>query len=241
MKALRNLIIFLALIVIAGFLIPVDLRNGYFFFYYGQIVQSTSGDTGSAAAAFKDSSAAMPSNGVFARSYARSLNDIADGFETGSANTEDYYSQALEFADTWLEKNEKNKDEWQLLVEKARAEWGLGRKGAAKVSIDKAVNLRPTDYVALVYQGIIWRDMQPNDKNAIGRCVSVFEQAISVRKETRTSWAHYELAVAYKMMNSTDRAFNEVNQGLAQWPSRDLRDKLERLKHDIESSGRSER
>jgi tetratricopeptide (TPR) repeat protein len=240
MKALRNLIIFLVIIVAAGFLIPVDLRNGYFFNYYGQIIEATSNDLGAAAAAYKDSSAAMPSNGKFARAYVRAINDIGSGAEA-AGNSEKYYSEALQAAEDWLAANKGNKDEWQLLVEQARAEWGLGKKNAAKVSIDKAVNIRPTDYTALVYQGIIWRDMQPHDNKEIGKCVSVFNQAIEVRKETRTAWAHYELAVAYRMMRDDNASFNEVNQALAQWPDRALREKLERLKHDIESSGRSEK
>jgi tetratricopeptide (TPR) repeat protein len=241
MRALRNLIVLLIVIVVIGFFIPLDLRNGYFFYWYGRITELTGNDTGRAAALYKQASGAMEANATFARAYARALNDIANGFDRGSTNAEKYYNDALDFCDRWIEEYEASDDIWMLYVEKSRAEWGLGRKNAARVSIDKAVDIMPTDYVALVYQGIIWRDFSPNDKDAIAASVRVFEQAISVRNETRASWAHYELAVAYKMINDEVRALNEIQQCLAQWPDRKLRQNAERLKHEVESSGRTNR
>ena len=127
-----------------------------------------------------------------------------------------------------------------LYIELARAEWGKDRKNGAKVAIDKAVNLMPTDYNGLVYQGIIYRDMSKNNPN-IRKSIPIFEQAISVRNSTNTYWAHYELAIAWWKVKDEARALNEVNQALSQFPPRWLRENAERLKHEIQSSGRSER
>ena len=241
MKALRNLFILLVVIVIVGVVVPNDIRTGYLTYWYGRIIDTTSGDIGKAAAWYHRATDAMPGNATFARAYASSLNDMADGFPEDSENKTDYYLKALEFAKGWIEANEGSPEVWQLLVEQARAEWGLGRKNSAKVAIDEAVELMPTDYIALVYQGIIWRDMQPDNRNMVAKSIPIFEQAIQVRRESRTSWAHYELAVAYNMLKDEARALNELEQALAQWPPRELRFKIERLKHHIQSSGRSTR
>lgn len=241
MRVLRNLLILLVLIVIAGFFVPANIRNGYAFFWYGQFTEAVSNDLGKAAAAYKSAHTAWPENARFAREYAATLNDIGTGFTSGSGNAEQYFQQALEFANEWVGAHEGDAQIWQLLVEKARAEWGLGRRNAARVSIDNAVDLMPTDYVALVYQGIIWRDINPRDRTQISRAIAVFEQAIQIRREQRTAWAHYEMAVAYKMLNDEVRALNECQQALAQWPDRDLRAKIERLKHELESGGRTNR
>jgi len=240
MKALRNLLILLGLIVVAGFFVPVDIRNGYIYYWYGDIVNMT-GDTGKAAAMFKDASEAMPASATFARAYVRALNDIALGFQPGDSNSEQYYTQAYNFAKEWLEKNDKSEGAWGVLVERARAEWGLGRKNVAKGTIDLAVNKMPTDYEALVYQGIMHRDISPGDRNSVAASIPIFEQALEVRRETRTAWAHYEMAVAYRMINDENRALAEIDQCLAQWPDRALRIKAERLKNEIQSSGRTNR
>jgi tetratricopeptide (TPR) repeat protein len=241
MKALRNLIILLVIIVAISFFIPPDLRSGYFFYWYGRVTELTSRDTGKAAAMYKQSTDAMKGKALFARAYARALNDIATNFENGTPLAEKYYTDALNFCNTWIEAQGEGGDGWMVYVEKARAEWGLGRKNVAKQSIDKAVELMPTDYIALVYQGIIWRDFSPHDRISVAASMPIFEQAIEIRNETRASWAHYELAVAYKMINDEVRALGEIQQALAQWPDRELRNKAERLKHEIESSGRSNR
>jgi tetratricopeptide (TPR) repeat protein len=239
MKALRNLLIFLVLIIVVGFFVPADLRNGYLYYWYGSAVDSTSGDVGKAADAYKQASGAMPANPIFARAYARALNDIAEGLS--GATQEQYYGQAYDFSHKWIEEHKDADGVWQLWVEEARGEWGQGKKAAAKHSIDTAVDLMPTDYTALVYQGIIWRDQMPGDKKMVDDSIPVFEQAIEVRRETRTAWAHYELAVAYKMIKDENRALAELAQATAQWPDRALRTKIERLKHELESGGRSEK
>ena len=179
----------------------------------------------------------MPANTEFADAYAKALNDIADG-KTGS-EAADFFNQAHDFAHGWIGDHDGAPRIGLLYEEQARAEWGLGEKGAAKQSIDTAVEKMPTEYDALVWQGIIWRDMSPGDKNAVGSSVPVFEQAISVRNETRTAWAHYELAVAYSMIRDSDRAIGELDQATAQWPDRALRDKIEKLRHDLESGGKN--
>jgi tetratricopeptide (TPR) repeat protein len=239
MKIIKNLFIFLIVLVVIGFFIPPDLRNGYINYYYGSIVTSTSSDLGQAEMAFDTATKAQPNNVKFARAYARNLNNMGDVLGKGSP-AEQYFGKALDFSKAWIDAHESDPDIWNLYVEKARAEWGLGRKEPAKESIDKAVDLAPTDYEALVYQGIIWRDLAGKDRNAMSKAVNVFEQAISVRNEQRTSWAHYELAVGFYTIKDETNALNEVNQALAQWPDRKLKQKIERLKHDIESGGRSE-
>jgi tetratricopeptide (TPR) repeat protein len=240
MKALRNLFIFLIVIVVIGFFIPVNSRNGWYNYLYGRVIDMTSNDAGKSADAYKRASEAMPENPTFAGAYARTLNDIASGFHEGD-NAERYYNQAYDFANRWIQTHEMVDGVWKLYIEKSRAEWGLGRKTGARSSIEEAVNLMPTDYIALVYQGIIYRDFSPNDKNAIATSIPIFEQAIEVRRETRTSWAHYECAVAYNMLNDEVRALNEIQQALSQWPERTIRQDCERLKNDIQSSGRSNR
>lgn len=235
MKALRNLLILLVIIVIIGFVVPGDLRNGYLNYWYGRLLETT-GNLGGASQAYENAAGAKPDSATFARAHARSLNDLGEKRED-----ESYFDQAFRVADSWVDENEYHDLVWQLYVEKARAEWGQGKKNAARFSIDKAVELMPTDYTALVYQGIIYRDTRPNNWDAVRRSIPIFEQAISVRRSTRTSWAHYELAVAYWMIRDEPRALNEINQALSQWPPRRLRQKAERLKHEIQSGGRSER
>jgi hypothetical protein len=99
----------------------------------------------------------------------------------------------------------------------------------------------PTDYVALVYQGIIYRDIRPESRDSVFLSVPIFEQAIRVRHHTRTYWAHYELARAYYLMGEEDNALNQLSQAISQYPPRWLKVEAERLRHEIQSSGRSER
>jgi tetratricopeptide (TPR) repeat protein len=235
MKAFKNLLIFLVVLIVITFVIPVDLRTGWFNYGMGRVSELT-GDTASASDRYLLASESMPDSVTFARSYARALNDLGE-----LTKRKDYYDDAYDVADDWIKDHEDEIEVWQLWIEKARAEWGLESTNAAKISIDTAIKLQPTDYTALVYQGIIYRDLRPNNKDAIRQSIPIFEQAIEVRRQTRTAWARYELAVAYKLIDDHERAINEVNQCLAQFPSRDLREKAERLLHDLQSSGRSER
>jgi tetratricopeptide (TPR) repeat protein len=235
MKALRNLLILLAIIVVIGFVVPGGVRNGYLNYWYGRLLEMK-GDLGGASQAYENASDAMVDNATFARAQVRTLNDLGEEKEETS-----YFDDAFKVADSWIKDHENHEQVWQLYVEKARAEWGQGKKNVARFSIDKAVELMPTDYVALVYQGIIYRDTRPDNRESVRRSIPIFEQAIAVRRETRTAWAHYELAVAFWMVRDEQGALNEINQTLSQWPPRWLRQKAERLKHQIQSGGRSER
>lgn len=240
MKALRNLLIFLVILGIAGFFMPVNLRNGYFHYFYGRIVEQSSGNLGKAVASYKLATEAMPENPTFVRAYLRSLNDLGVSLNDPE-NARTHFMTALRFAEDWLKKHEFSNGKWQVLIEKARAEWGLDRKTSAKVSIDSAVKLMPTDYTALVYQGIIYRDISPNNRNDLAVALNIFEQALAVKRETNAYWAHFEMAKTYLLMKDEVSALNELNQALAQWPPRKMRQDIERLKNQIQSSGRSEK
>ncbi len=235
MKVLQNTIIVLTIIIVIALLIPGDLRAGYWFYLYGKTLETT-GDTGGASISYKNATEAMPDNVKFVRAYTRSLNDIGEMREE-----ESYFETAEDIADNWIDLHESHDQVYQIYIELARAQWGRGRKTNAKASINRAVVLMPTSYDALVYQGIILRDIHPRNKESVRKSIPVFEQAIRVRNFTQTWWANYELAKAWWMIDDEGNALIQVNQALGQFPPRWLRDDAERLKHEIQSSGRSER
>lgn len=233
MKVLQGTLVFLVIFVVAALLIPVDLRTAYWNYGYAWVQQKT-GDPYGAADHLKSAFEALPDDVLFARAYVSQLNDNGKNFSEVSA-----YEEAFRVSDNWINDHETDSDVWQMYVERARANWGRARMPAAKTDIDKAVDLRPGDYVALVYQGIIYRDMHPNERNRVRESIPIFEQAIQIRNEKNTYWAHYELARAHYMIGDDVRALNEVNQCLSQFPPRWMRDEAERLKHEIQSSGRT--
>jgi len=235
MKILKPLLALIAILVIIGFIIPADLRGGWFYYSYGRMLELT-GDQGGASEQYKLAASSMTDNVRFARAYARSLNDLAERTEN-----EGVFVTAYNVAHGFIDDHEHEPGIYQMYIEQARADWGRGRRNNAKAAIDVAVDLRPTDYDALVYQGIIYRDIQPTREQAIRISIPIFEQAIVVRNHTRTYWAHYELAKAWWMVRDEDRALNEIDQCVSQFPPRWIRDGAERLKHEIQSGGRSER
>ena len=235
MKVLKPIIALAVIVAIAYFVTPADLRDGWLYYMYGRMLEVTS-TPAKALEAYKTSAEAMPDNIRFNRTYVRALNDVAEETD-GQA----HYRTAEEYAEEWIDEHSDNSGLWQMYVEYARALWGRGSKSAAKRAIDRAVSLMPTDYIALIYQGIIYRDIRPENRDAVYRAVPIFEQAIQIRRQTRTYWAHYELAKAYWMIDDEERALNELNHAISQFPPRWLRIKAERLKHEIQSSGRSER
>lgn len=235
MKALKGLLIFLVILIAVGLLIPVKFRIAYTSYSIGRIQEMTGNSTG-ASVNYRTATQAMPKEVMFARIYARSLNDL--GEKTGNG---DYFDQAARFTETWIIDHEGNPDVWQIIVEKARALWGQGRKPAAKEAIEQAVSLNPTSYEALVYEGIMFRDIHPENPDTVRTSIPIFEQAIEIRRRTNTDWAQYELAVAFWMIRDEEQALNHVEQCLSQFPPRDLKERAERLKHEIQSSGRSER
>jgi tetratricopeptide (TPR) repeat protein len=235
MKVLKPIIFLVVVAAIAYFFTPPNLRDGWLYYSYGRILDVTNNQP-KALNAYKHSADAMPENIRFARTYARTLNDIAEATDSQS-----YFQTAETYAEDWIEQYSGSMELWQMYVELARAEWGQGSRSAAKYAIDRAVELMPTDYVALVYQGIIYRDIHPENRNSVFLSVPIFEQAIRVRRQTRTYWAHFELAKAYYLMGEEDSALNELNQAISEFPPRWLRIEAERLKHEIQSSGRSER
>jgi hypothetical protein len=81
--------------------------------------------------------------------------------------------------------------------------------------------------------------MHPNERNKIRESIPIFENAIQVRSEKNTYWAHLEMAKAYYMIADEVHALNEINQTLSQFPPRWIRDEAERLKQEIQSSGRT--
>ncbi len=233
MKTLKGLFFILVIIVIAGILTPMDIRIAYWNYGFASILERT-GDPGEAVDHYKLAFEAIPGDVKFIRAYARMLNDNGDDLsDTNSFET------AYTVSNNWITDYEHHHQVWQIYIERARANWGRGRKPAAKGDIDIAVDLRPTDYTALVYQGIIWRDLQTN-RDRIRESIPVFEQAIRLRNQNNW-WAHFELAKAWYMVNDEVRALNEINQALSQYPPRWLREEAERLRHDIQSSGRSNR
>ena len=235
MRIIKSLLLLVVVIVIIGFLIPADLRGGWFYHLYGRALDLT-GNSAGAVDYYKLSMESMPDEVRFTRAYARALNDIAEETED-----EGMYVSAYNVAHDFIRDHEDDPGLWQMYVEEARADWGRGRRNNAKATIDIAVDLRPLEYEALVYQGIIYRDIQPAREAAIQLSIPIFEQAIEVRNGTRTYWAHYELARAYWMLRDEDRALNELEQSLSQFPPRWLREDAERLKQEIQSSGRTER
>ena len=232
MKALKPLIVILVILIVVTFLLPVDIRDGYYFYICGRTAELT-GNSAGALNAYKTSSDSIPDNIVFSRARARVLNDIAEATEDDG-----YYQEAYNFTNGWIDEYVTHQELWQILVEKARAEWGLGRKATARISIDEAVSLMPTDYTAIVYRGIIYRDIRPNDPNSIRRSIPIFERAIEVHRRNRTSWAHLELAKAYWMLQDDTRALNQIQQTLSEYPPREIKREAERLKIEIQSSGR---
>jgi tetratricopeptide (TPR) repeat protein len=235
MKVLKALIFLLVVIVAIAFLVPADKRIGYWGYYYGRALELT-GDVNGASDSFKSSTDAMPDDVTFFRAYARSLNDIGEKFDNAGS-----YQAAYDFVHQWMIDHPDDPEIWQAYIELARAEWGKGRKNPAQIAIDKAVNLKPTDYIALVYQGIIYRDIRPTSVESVRLSIPIFEQALQVRNNTRTYWAEYELGKAWWMIHDEAHALAEIDQALSQFPPRWLREEAERLKHEIESSGRSER
>ncbi|MCK4721291.1 hypothetical protein KAU08_11550 [bacterium] len=234
MKTLKGLFFILVIIIIAGILTPMDIRIAYWNYGFASILERT-GDPGGAVDHYKLAFEAIPGDVKFIRAYAGMLNDNGDNFSDTNS-----FQSAFSVSNDWITEYEHHDQVWQIYIERARANWGRGRKPAAKGDIDIAVDLRPTDYTALVYQGIIWRDLQTN-RDRIRESIPVFEQAIRVRNSRNTWWAHFELAKAWYMVNDEVRALNELNQALSQYPPRWLREEAERLKHDIQSSGRSNR
>lgn len=232
MKALKPLIVILVILIICTFLLPTDIRDGYYFYLCGRAAELT-GNSISALSAYKTASDSMPDNAVFARARARTLNDIAEDTEDDG-----YYQEAYNFTNGWIDENITHMELWQMYVEKARAEWGLGRKATARISIDEAVRLMPVDYTALIYQGIIYRDIRPLDHNSVRLSIPIFQHAIEIRRRTRTSWAHLELAKAYWMIQDDARALNQIQQTLSEFPPREIKREAERLKIEIQSSGR---
>jgi len=239
MKVLKPII---ALVVILGIAVAVIyyISPGYIPYLYGKAVYKI-GDKGKALLAFESARNAEPDKVTFARAYASTLNDLGSDLEDPS-----YYSRAYDYTHDWIEEHDTELELWQMYVEEARAQFGLGNQSSAKIAIDRATELMPTDYEALVYKAVIYRDMavSPNgqvNRNAMDRVIGMFEQAIEIRNFTQTWWAHYELALAFKYIGDETRALNQVNQCLSQFPPRWMKLKAERLKADIQSSGRSER
>ncbi len=235
MRILKNMVIAIVILAIIGFVIPADIRSGYFYWSYGRVLELT-GNTGGAADAYESAATAIPDSVKFARSFARTMNDLAEQLDDDGV-----YVEAYTFSREWINDHDNDSGLWQMWVELARAEWGRGRKTQARAAIDNAVDLQPTDYTALVYQGIIYRDQMPENIDMVRRAIPILEHAIAVRNHTRTYWAHYELSRALYMVNDEDGAIREVNQALSQFPPRWLRTEAERFKHEIQSSGRSER
>ncbi len=234
MKVLRNLLIVLVVLAVIAFLIPADIRDGYWGYLCGRGLEMT-GDTGGASSSYKGAYEAMPDNVVFAAAYARSQNDLGE-----SLKKDDHFNTAKDVATRWIDAHEDDERVFLMYIELARSEWGRNRKPTAKIAIDKAVDLMPTDYTALVYQGIIYRDYQPGHMDQVRTSIPIFEQAIKVRNSTKTYWAEFELAKAWWLVKDETRALNELDQALSQFPPRWLRLEAERLKHEIQSSGRSE-
>ncbi|MFH1675989.1 MAG: tetratricopeptide repeat protein [bacterium] len=235
MKGLKNLLIFVVVVVIILVLIPPGIRNGYFNYYLGKYYEMT-GDTGNAANYFEEAHKELPESPTFVAAWARVLNDL--GVMNGK---KEYYDRADEAAHDWLEEHGKETKSYVVWIEQSRAEWGQERKLNAKQSIDSAIDLMPTSYNALVYQGIIIRDMNPKNREGARQSIPVFEQAIEVKNHMRTAWAQYELAVAWDIVGNEGKALNALEQALSQYPPRDLRDKSELLKNKISSGGRSEK
>ncbi|HDS30228.1 MAG TPA: hypothetical protein ENN67_04205 [Firmicutes bacterium] len=233
MRALRNLLIFLAILVVIGFILPAEFRDGYYFYYAGRLAETT-GNIAGAVEAYKTSSEANQDSALFARARARALNDLAESTKSTSK-----YNEAFRFCTEWIEKHEFDPGVWMLYIERARAEWGIDRKHLALQTIKKALDINPTDYIALVYHGIMIRDFRPGDIESIQSSIPIFEQAVKVRRHSRTYWAHLEQAKAFWMLKDENNALIQINQALAQYPPRDIKDEAERLRTEIQSSGRS--
>jgi tetratricopeptide (TPR) repeat protein len=233
MKVLQSALVFLIIVVIAALLVPMDLRTAYW--NYGAAwVQQHTGDPNGAVDHFKYAFEALPDDVTFARAYLSQLNDNGKNF-----NQTVSFAEAERVATNWINDHPDDPQVWQIYIERARSFYGRNRFAEAKTDIDKAVNLEPGDYIALIYKGIIYRDMHPNDRNRIREAIPFFETAIQIRSEKNTYWAHFEMAKAYNMIGDDVHALNEVNQTLSQFPPRWLRDEAERLKNDIQSSGRT--
>ncbi|MCX6646842.1 MAG: hypothetical protein NTY09_10905 [bacterium] len=233
MKVIQSALVFLIIVVIAALLVPYNLRVAYW--NYGAAwVQQHTGDPNGAADHFKYAFEALPDDVVFARAYVSQLNDNGKNFSQTVS-----FEEAYRISNNWINEHPDDPQVWQMYIERARSYYGRNRFAEAKTDIDKAVNIEPGDYIALVYQGIIYRDMHPNERNKIRESIPIFENAIQVRAEKNTYWAHFEMAKAYYMIADEDHALNEINQTLSQFPPRWLRDEAERLKHEIQSSGRT--
>jgi len=230
MKIIRNLIIVIVILAAIGYFVPI----GYWSFGLGKYHEMT-GNTSDAYQAYKTAAAETPENVSFVRAYARSVNDLAV-----ERDDEDLYMEAYRVTEEWLGDNQHHNSRHLILIELARAEWGRDRKHNAKVAIDEAVEFAPTNYDALVYQGIIYRDSW-NTKQKIQLSIPIFENALQARNFRNTYWAELELARAWWMIGDETRALLEIEQALSQFPPRAIRDDAERLKHEIQSSGRSER
>ena len=235
MKGLKNLLITIVVIVVILILIPAGIRNGYYDYFMGKYFEMT-GDIGNAANYFEEAHKELPDNPKFAAAWPRALNDL--GVMNGK---KEYYDKAYEAAHDWLEVHGKETNSYVVWIEQSRAEWGQERKLNARQSINEAIDLMPTSYEALVYQAIIIRDTNTKNKEGARQSIPVFEEAIEVKNHMRTSWAQYELAVAWDIVGNEGKALNALEQALSQYPPRDLRDKCELLKNKISSGGRSEK
>jgi len=233
MKALKALFGLLVVIIIIGVAVPIDFRSGYFAYYSGRFAESRA-NLGGAVQHYKTAHLAMADNAHFFRAYTRALNDLAEFTDDQSD-----FVEAEALCEEWLDENEGSPDEWMIKVQLARAYWGQGSKNAGKAEIDAAISLMPTDYDALVYQGIMWRDTA-TDPNKIALSIPIFESAVAARRSTRCAWAHYEKAIAFWKLKNERKALNSIAQALSQFPPRELRNDAERLKAEIQSGGRSE-
>jgi hypothetical protein len=233
MKFLTRTLIFLAIILVAALLVPADLRTAYWHYGYATIIQKT-GDPHGAADHFKAAFETLPDDILFARAYVSQLNDNGENFSEVSS-----FDEAYRISNNWITDYENDPEVWQMYVERARANWGRDRKPSAKSDIDKAVDLRPGDYIALVYQGIIWRDLNPQNLDGVRKAIQIFEQAIQVRNQKNTYWADLECAKAWYMVGDEGRALSEIDQAISQFPPRWIRDEALNLKHEIQSSGRT--
>jgi len=230
MKAFRNIIIIILVIGIVVYFLP----GGYFSYFVGKYFELT-GNKGSALEWYQTAYEEAPENAGYIRAYARSINDLAEEREDAKL-----FMDAWKITDKWVKENSNHDVRDLILIELARAEWGRGRKQQARVAIDEAVDLSPTNYEALVYQGIIYRDTWTSREN-IRQSIPIFEQALQVRNNKSTYWAELELAKAWWKLGDETHALAELDQALSQFPPRWVRVEAERLKHEIQSSGRSER
>lgn len=230
MKAVRALVALVVVIAVIAFFMPA----GYWPYFIGKYHEMT-GNTASALESYKNASNDVPENSGFVQAYTRTLNDLAT-----ERDDEELFTRAYRTTSDWLDDYEGSENEYLILIELSRAEWGRDRKQQARTAIDRAVDLAPTNYDALVYQGIIYRDTWTTERR-IREGILIFEQAIDVKNHKSTYWAQLELAKAWWMIGDEVKSLNAIDQAMSQFPPRWVREEAERLRHDINSSGRSER